>query len=127
MLGGMTVMTNPHHTAKGVVLGAKEIGGLTWAALAFVLGVPVATLTNWIRREDKEARRRLVHGDRRRARGVERRASPPDPHGQATPPGRAQRALSRARGGHRLAPRAPTAYRAKGSAISPALFWRASL
>jgi hypothetical protein len=54
MLGGMTVMTNPHHTAKGVVLGAKEIGGLTWAALAFVLGVPVATLTNWIRREDKE-------------------------------------------------------------------------
>ena len=45
---------SPHYSAKDLVLAAKDDAGLTWDGLAYVLGVPVATLTNWIRREEKE-------------------------------------------------------------------------
>ena len=47
-------MSSPYLNAKDLVVAAKGDAGLTWPGLAYVLGVPVATLTNWIRRADKE-------------------------------------------------------------------------
>jgi len=52
--GCMGLILQTGDEAKELVLAAKGVADLTWPAMAYVLGVPEATLTNWIRRPEKQ-------------------------------------------------------------------------